>query len=153
MSSVSRFYFEDFQVGERRTATAKYVVTAEEIVEFASKWDPEPFHVDLEAAEASVFRGLTACGTHIFAIRNWLIHRLPNKAHVLAGLGIEELRFVNPVRPGDQLSLTVECLEARPSSSKPDRGIVRTLVTVANQNGEAVLTATESVMVARKNRG
>jgi len=146
---MSRNYFEDFRVGERRTA-GEYVVTENEIVEFASKWDPEPFHVDPDAARASVFAGLTACGTHIIAIRNWLIHRLPNKAHVLAGLGIEDLRFATPVRPGDRLSLSIECVEARPSSSKPDRGIVRSVLTVTNQKGETVLTTTEAVLVARR---
>lgn len=147
--TMHRRYFGDFRVGERRTA-GDYLVTEKETVEFASKWDPEPFHIDRDAAQASVFEGLTACGTHIIAIRNWLIHRLPNKAHVLAGLGIDELRFVAPVRPGDRLSLTIECLEARPSSSKPDRGIVRSLLTVANQEGQAVLITKEAILVARR---
>ncbi len=146
---MTRKYFEEFRVGEQRTA-GEYLVTEEEIIEFASKWDPEPFHVDRDAAQASVFAGLTACGSHIIAIRTWLIHRLPNKAHVLAGLGIDELRFAAPVRPGDRLSLTIECVEARPSSSKPDRGIVRSLLTVANQKGETVLTSNEAVLVARR---
>jgi acyl dehydratase len=121
-----------------------------EIIEFASKWDPELFHIDRDAAEASVFEGLTACGTHIIAIRNWLIHRLPNKAHVLAGLGIDELRFAAPVRPGDRLSLTTECLEARPSSSKPDRGVVQSLLKVTNQDDQTVLTTKEAILVKRR---
>jgi len=146
---MPRFYFEDLLVGDQTTA-GEYLVTEEEIVEFASKWDPEPFHVDRDAAQASVFEGLTACGTHIIAIRNWLIHRLPDKAHVLAGLGIDELRFAAPVRPGDRLSLTKECLEARPSSSKPDRGIVRNRLTVTNQDGQPVLTTKEAILVARR---
>ena len=146
---MPRKYFEDFRVGERRTA-GDYLVTEKEIVEFASKWDPEPFHIDRDAAQASVFAGLTACGTHIIAIRNWLIHRLPDKAHVVAALGIEELRFAAPVRPGDRLSLTIECVETRPSLSKSDRGIVRSLLTVTNQEGETVLTTKEAVLVARR---
>jgi acyl dehydratase len=146
--SADRIFFDDFDVGQT-TTVGHYLITEDEIIEFASKWDPEPFHVDAEAASASVFGGLTACGTHIIAIRNWLIHRLPNKAHVLAGLGIDELRFSAPVRPGDQLSLTNECVETRPSSSKPDRGIVRSRLTVTNQDGVAVLTTLEAILVAR----
>jgi acyl dehydratase len=147
--SADRIFFDDFDVGQT-TTVGHYLITEDEIIEFASKWDPEPFHVDAEAASASVFGGLTACGTHIIAIRNWLIHRLPNKAHVLAGLGIDELRFSAPVRPGDQLSLTNECVETRPSSSKPDRGIVRSRLTVTNQDGVAVLTTLEAILVARR---
>jgi acyl dehydratase len=146
---MARIYFEDFRIGEQ-TTVGEYLVDEEEIVEFASRWDPELFHIDRGAAKASVFEGLTACGTHIIAIRNWLIHRLPNKAHVLAGLGIDELRFAAPVRPGDRLSLTTECLEVRPSSSKPDRGVVQSLLKVTNQDDQTVLTTKEAILVKRR---
>jgi acyl dehydratase/catechol 2,3-dioxygenase-like lactoylglutathione lyase family enzyme len=142
-------YLEDFQVGQQRTV-GEYLVSAEEIIDFAAKWDPQPFHTDREAASASVFGGLTACGPHILAIRTWLLFRMPKKAYVLAGLGIDELRFAAPVRPNDRLSLVSECLEVRPSSTRPDRGIVGSLITVNNQDGRAVLTSKDTIMVARR---
>lgn len=143
-------HFEDFQAGEKTTVAEQYPVTKEEIIEFGKKWDPQPFHIDEEAAEASGFGGLIAPGCLIVSIAIRLLNQPETRADVLAGLGWDELRFPNPVRPGDRLSLTVECLETRDSDSKPDRGIVRTLITVGNQKGEPVLTFKDNILVAKR---
>lgn len=150
---MERYYFEDFRVGTVTIATESYTVSEEEIVEFASKWDPQDFHIDRDMAEASAFRGLTASGTHILAIRNWLIHRLPSRAHVIAAAGLDEVRFLVPVRPGDTLSLQSEAIEARASASKPDRGIIRLSHRVLNQNDETVMTLKVTLLVKRRPGG
>jgi acyl dehydratase len=143
-------YFEDYEVGESVVHGA-YSVSAEEIMAFARHYDPQPFHVDLEAAAASVFGGLTASGFHTVAIQGALIHSSPEaEAAVMAGLGWDEVRFSNPVRPGDTLSVRFTCLDARPSSSKPDRGIVRNKVEVLNQDGQIVLSSVHNLLMRRR---
>lgn len=143
-------FFEDFHVGEVNTSAEPYPVTEEEIVDFARRWDPQDFHIDRAAAEASVFRGFSASGTHVLAIRNWLIHRLPGRAHVIAALGLDEVRFLAPVRPGDELTLRTECIEARISKSNPDRGLLRFSHAVLNQRDEPVLTLNVALLVKRR---
>ncbi len=142
-------YFEDFHVGDRSTFGA-HRVTRDEIVEFAARWDPQPFHVDEVAAAASSFGGLTASGVHVVAITVSLIVARDEKVAVIAALGWDEVRFLAPVRPGDVLSLTHECLETRASRSKPDRGIVRNRVTAVNERGEPVLSYVDTILVARR---
>jgi acyl dehydratase len=130
-------YFEDYTVSESFEQGA-YRVTADEIMAFARQYDPQPFHLDLEAAAASVFGGLTASGFHIVAIQGPLVHSSPEAdAAVMAGLGWDEVRFQNPARVGDTLSARFTCIEARPSASKPDRGIVRNNVEVLNQDRQS----------------
>lgn len=144
-------HFEDYVVGGTFTA-GEYVVTKEEIIEFATKWDPQPFHVDEEAAGRSAFGGLVACGCHTVSIAIWLLNSETIRPKILAGLGWDELRFPSPVRPGDRLSVTVECLGKRESASKPDCGIVRTRCILSNQNREPVLQFTDAILVAKRNR-
>jgi len=142
-------YLEDFEVGMVHSS-GRYTVTQEEIVRFAGEFDPQPFHIDGEMAAASVFGGLTASGAHIVALQLKLIHEsdLGRNDAVLAGLGWDEVRFPEPVRPGDTLSLTIECIGKRISESKPDRGIVKNLVTLKNQKGETVLKSIHTILVA-----
>ncbi|GAA1750071.1 MULTISPECIES: MaoC family dehydratase [Streptomonospora] len=134
-------YLEDYAVGEvvdcGRTAVAQ-----DEVVEFASRYDPQPFHVDPAAAEDGPFGGLIASGWHTAA----LMMRLYVDAYLsplasLGGPGVDELRWTAPVRPGDTLSMRAEVLESRPSSSKPDRGLLRTRVELFNQHGSKVFAA------------
>ena len=139
-------HFEDYRVGGVARA-GEYLVTREEIIEFASKWDPQPFHIDEKAAEESDFGGLVACGCHTLAIAIWLMNRKEIRPCIVAGFGWDELRFPNPVRPGDRLSVTVECLEKRPSASRPQCGIVHTLCTVSNQRGSQVLRFKDTILV------
>lgn len=147
---MKRLYFEDYNVGGVETASETYELTADEIIEFAGKWDPEDFHIDLDAAAASVFGGLTASGTHILAVFNRLVHCLPSRAHAIAGLGLDEVRFHAPARPGNRLTLRSECIDARPSASKPDRGIVRFSHVLTNEQDQSLLTLKATVLVRRR---
>ena len=142
-------YFEDYEIGTQM-ATGEHVVTSEDIIDFAKRWDPQPFHTDARKAEQSIFRGLTASGAHIFAISVLLRHQFKPKPAVLAGLGYDELRFPNPVRPGDRLSFRSECLEKRESRSKSDRGVIVFRSEVLNQDGQPVATMKSTIMVARR---
>ncbi len=146
-------YFEDFSIGQVISGTQCYEVTKEEIIEFARKWDPYSFHTDEKAAKDSIFKGLTAPATLVIAIASWLWHTVNGKPAMVAGLGWEEVRFLKPVRPGDRLSIKFECLDTRPSESKPDCGIVSTRVTVTNQKREAVLSLLDSYLIQRRGKG
>jgi len=133
-------YFEDYQVG-MVDEFGEVLVTAEEIVEFARRYDPQTMHVDPGAAATGPFGGLIASGWHTgsLTMRLFVDHYL-SKVATLPSPGIDELRWVRPVRPGDTLRMRVTVVEARRSKSKPDRGIVRSLVEVLNQNGEVVMS-------------
>jgi acyl dehydratase len=148
---VKKKYFEDFEVGDSNRK-GSHTVTREEIIAFAQEFDPQPFHIDEAAANASVFGGLTAAGSHTVALQIKLIHsdRAEVESAVLAGMGWDEVRFPNPVRPGDTLSLLMECIDTRVSKSKPDRGIVRNKITVLNQNEDVVLESIHTILVARR---
>jgi acyl dehydratase len=124
-------------------------ITADEIMEVAGRWDPQPFHLDPVAAEATDYGGLIASGLHTIAASICLGEREEPGTAAVAGLGIDELRFLHPVRPGDRLRQTTEVVEVRPSRSRPDRGIVRGRRTVTNQDGEAVLSYVLTWMVER----
>ncbi len=133
-------YFEDFPVGEV-FAFGDTLITAEDIVEFASQWDPQPFHVDAEAAKASQIGELIASGWHTGS----LTMRMMCDAYLLrtaseGAPGIEEMRWLKPVRPGDRLSVRRTTLASRPSRSRPGIGIVEFLYEVINQHGEAAMT-------------
>lgn len=142
-------HFEDFRPGEE-TTVGDYLVTEDELIDFAKKWDPQPFHVDKEAAGESVFGGLIACGCHVVSISILLQNEVGTRPNIIAGLGWDQLRFPKPVRPGDRLSLTVVCLEKRELRSRSEQGIVRNLVTVTNQQGEPVLTYQDTIIVAKR---
>jgi len=148
-------YFEDIVVGESSEHGA-YELTADEIMSFARQYDPQPFHLDLEVAEASVFGGLTASGFHMVAIQGALIDSATRGSSgepgvaAIAGLGLDEVRFKSPARVGDTLSLQLTCVEARPSASKPDRGIIRYGIEILNQDGQVVLSSIQNVLVRRR---
>lgn len=148
---LSTKHFEDFHVGEE-TTVGDYRVTVDEIVEFAKKWDPQPFHTDEKDARRSIFGGLIACGCHVVSISILLQNGVGAKPNIIAGLGWDQLRFPSPVRPNDRLSLTVVCLEKRELRSRADQGIVRNLVTLINQKGEPVLTYQDTIIVAKREK-
>ena len=140
MVAPAERYFEDYHVG-MIDEFGEVAVTAEEIVEFAQRYDPQTMHVDAAAAAQGRFGGLIASGWHTAAMtmRLFVEHYL-SKVATLPSPGIDELRWVRPVRPGDTLRMRVTVLEARRSKSKPDRGIVRSLVEVLNQDGVVVMS-------------
>src|SRR5450755_1661595 len=131
-------YFEEVEVGAISTA-GPYLVSKDEIIHFATQYDPVPRHIDEDAAARSLFGGLTASGAHTFAMLILLTGRLQPRNQTLAGLGWDELKLPNAVRPGDELDLEVKVLEKRESKSRPDRGIVRRRVLLRNQKREIVL--------------
>lgn len=133
-------YFEDYPPGTVLTFGSVRVDEAE-VVEFGRRYDPQPFHVDAEAAAAGPFGGLIASGWHTGSLMmRMLVEHYLSAETSLGSPGIDELRWLVPVRPGDTLSLRVTILEARRSQSKPDRGAVRSLIEVLNQRGDVVMS-------------
>ena len=145
-------YFEDVEVGKKRTKSVTYQVKKEEIIEFARHWDPRSFHTDEVAAVSSVFGGLVACSAHIFSILSWFATHGQSRTASIAALGFDELRMHHPIRPGDTLSCSFECIEKRESHSKQDRGIVRQLATISNQQNIEVFSATVTTMVEKRSQ-
>ena len=146
---VAPLLFDDIRVGMVLSTDETYEITRDEIVEVAGRWDPQPFHLDELAAEATDFKGLVASGLHTLAASVRLGTLEQPATAAVAGLGMDELRMRHPVRPGDRLRQTTEVVEARPSRSRRDRGIVRGRRTVTNQDGVVVLTYFVTWMVER----
>jgi acyl dehydratase len=132
-------YFEDYPVGAVFIG-GPIEVSEEDILDFARRYDPQPMHVDKEAAEAGPFGGLIASGWHTGSLMMQMLarHFVPTPGN-LPSPGLDELRWVRPVRAGDKLSLRVTVESARRSRSKPGQGVVMSLVEVLNQNGEVVM--------------
>ena len=148
---MEQLYLEDLRVGQR-FASGTYVMEAPRIKAFAAEFDPQPFHVDESAAEATVFKGLVASGWHTAAVAMRLLVTggLPF-ANGLVGLG-GEIAWPRPTRPGDILHVESEIVEITPSRSKPHQGIVTVRVTMFNQNGEAVYLLTAGLLVLRRQK-
>ena len=144
-------YFEDLKVGETVTY-GTYEVTREEVLEFARKYDPQPFHVSDEAAAKTHFGRIAASGWHTTAMTMAVIARsvVDDEQASLGAAGIDELRWLKPVYPGDTLTVSGKVLEKTPSRSKPHIGSVRTGTTVTNQHGEPVMTFTSIVLIRRR---
>jgi acyl dehydratase len=142
-------WFDDLVPG-MRFKSPETRVTREEIKRFAAEFDPQPFHLDETAAEQSVFNGLAASGWHTAAIAMRLaVETRPFGPHPLLGLGVDELRWLAPVRPDDVIHLEGEVVELTPSRSKP-QGIARVKWTAFNQRGEAVYTFSPMAIVPRR---
>lgn len=147
---MSELYLEDLHVGDR-FGSDTIAVTEESIIAFAREFDPQAFHLDAKAAEKSIFKGLSASGWHTAAMSMKLFITGELKiAGGSIGLGVDELRWPQPVRAGDVLRLETEILDARASRSKPDRGIIRIRNVTTNQRGEIVQTFMAFVMVQRR---
>ena len=146
---MSERYFDDLTQGDR-FKSATYEVTEEQIISFAREFDPQPFHLDSAVARQTMFKGLIASGWHTAAITMRLFVQTLNFAEGAIGLGVDELRWPNAVRPGDVLQVETEILEARPSRSKPSYGIIRLQNITKNQRGEIVQSMTAHAMVPRR---
>jgi len=146
---MANLYFEELEIGIRSTV-GPYRFSKDEIIGFATQYDPIPRHMDEHAAAQSVFGGLTASGSHTFAVYIRLSSQLQPHFQVLMGLGWDELKLLNPVRPGDELDLEMTVLEMRESKSKPDWGIVRNRNELRNQKRETVLQCISTIFVARR---
>lgn len=143
-------YFDDFAVGERFT-TRGVTLTESLIVDFALTYDPQPFHIDVEAARQSNYGGLIASGFQTLAIGfRMVLETGIFRASSMGSPGFDELRWLRPVRPGDTLHVEFEVVDKKPSSSKPDRGIVRIAYHIRNQKGEDVLTFISMHLLKRR---
>ncbi len=133
-------YFEDFTVG-RIFESPGATMSEAQILDFAWQYDPQPFHIDVPAAEKGPYGGLIASGFQTLAVAFRLIHSTGYiDAASMGSPGMDELRCLAPVRPGDTLRVVAEVLESRPSSSKPDRRSARIKYSVLNQEGSTVMT-------------
>lgn len=148
----SKRYFDDFHPGDRFVSKG-VTFTESDIVSFALRYDPQPFHIDAEAAAASHYGGLIASGFHTLAQGFRMILQEGIFADCSMGSpGMDELRWLAPVRPGDTLHMESEVIESKPSSSRPDRGIVKMDYRAVNQRGETVMTF-RVIHLLRRNTG
>jgi acyl dehydratase len=147
---MSVLYLEDLAVGQTYRSRG-ISVDADGIKRFAAEFDPQPFHLDDEAARQSIFAGLAASGWHTAALTmRLLVESEFTPAGGLVGAGVDALRWPTPVRPGDMLQVQGEVLEVRPSRSKPGQGLVRTRTTTTNQRGEVVQEFVATLIVPRR---
>ena len=146
----TKLYLEDFSVGQI-FRSGSHRITEAEIKAFAQQFDPQPFHLDDEAAKASMFGGLAASGWHTMALTmRLLVDGGAPIAGGIIGAGAEELKWPRPVRPGDELTVESEVMEIRPSRSRPTQGLIKMRSTTFNQNGEPVQIFTANLLVPRK---
>lgn len=145
---MAAHYFEDFKPGQILEGTTRISVERDEIKKFAAAFDPQPFHLDEEAAKDSIFAGLAASGWHTSAMTMRLLVDSDVKvAGGLIGLGLEELKWPRPVRPGDELRVQVEVLAVRASKSRPQQGLVTMRTTTLNQKDEIVQESVNTLIV------
>ncbi len=144
-------YFEDLEVGAE-TVFGHYDVTREEVIEFAQQYDPQPFHLSDEAAARTHFGRLAASGWHTCAMTMAVIarHVVETEQAGLGSPGVDELRWLKPVYPGDRLTVTGTIVEKTPSRSKPEIGSFRTATRVTNQDGVDVMRFTSIVLMLRR---
>ena len=135
-------YYEDFHLGQKFQSATSYRVTSEEIKDFGQKYDPQPFHLDEAAGEASFFNGLAASGWLTAAIVMRLRVQSIGVFGGMIGAGVEELRWTEPVRPNDTLRTEIEVVGVRKSTSRKNYGIVRTTTHAYNQRNQVVLRST-----------
>ncbi len=143
-------YLEDFAVAQT-FGSGRLRIERERIKSFAAEFDPQPFHLDEEAARDTIFRGLAASGWHTAAVTmRLLVEGELKPAGGIVGAGFDEFRWPRPVRPGDELRVESEVLEVRPSKSRPDQGLIKVRTTTLNQNGEIVQVSVGTLVVPRR---
>lgn len=143
-------YFEDFEIGDRFVSRG-ITVTESGIIDFAMRYDPQPFHIDIEAAKESNYGGLIASGFHTLTLGfRMVLETGVFRACSMGSPGFDELRWLRPVRPGTTLHTEFEIVEKTPSRSKPDRGIMRVKFWIKNQDGEDVITFTSMHLTRRR---
>lgn len=148
---MSGRYLEDFAVGQRFGGADRIRIEKERIMAFAAEFDPQPFHLDEQAATGSIFGGLAASGWHTTAVTmRLLVASELQPAGGIVGAGFDELRWPRPVRPGDELRVESEVLEVRPSKSRPEQGVIKVRTTTLNQRDEAVQISVGNLIVPRR---
>jgi acyl dehydratase len=150
---MPRLYFEDFEPGTT-DSFGSCLVTREDIIAFARAYDPQPMHLDEAAAAKTILGGLAASGWHICAmLMRMIADGFVNRSAGMGAPGIEEVKWLKPVRPGDTLRVKSAVLDKKASVSKPDRGFVRFRFELLNQNDEVVLEQTNLIMLGRREPG
>ena len=142
-------YYDDVEIGEIWRST-EYELTEPEIIAFASAWDPLAVHIDRKAAEASMFKGITASSAHLLAIKQKLLHQYAITGAVVCTLGFDEIRFVRAARPGDRLSLELKWVDKRESQSKPGIGVATHQLRLMNDKGEDILTHRDTILIRKR---
>jgi len=145
-------YFEYYTKGKEEVFERRHLVTAEEIMEFGERWDPQPFHTDPLAAEKSVFGGLVASATHLFSITCGLLTKVPEdkRGALVSGLGFTNMKLLAPARSGDELKAKGVVLESRVSKSRPEVGVVRFYNELINHKNEVVFSYESAALVVRQ---
>lgn len=150
---MKKWYFEDFEAGQE-IALGSRLVTEEEIIAFATQFDPQPFHVDHEAAAHSIFGKLAASGWHTCSMMmRMVVDGILNDSSSLGSPGLDSIRWTRPVHAGDTLHVSYVTKEVRPSNSRPDRGVVVSVWKAINQHGELVATVEGMGMFGRRPAG
>lgn len=150
---MTKMYLEDFEVGQI-FGSERVDVTEDEIIRFATKFDPQPFHLGREAAKSTFFQGLAASGWHTAALTmQLLVGGEMSPANGIVGAGFESLNWPKPVRPDDTLHVISEILEVRPSKSRPTQGMIKVRSRTLNQNNEVVQETVGSLVVMARPTG
>lgn len=150
MNRHKKWYFEDFVEGQEITLGSR-TVTEEEIITFARQFDPQPFHVDHDAAAESIFGGVIASGWHTCSMMmRMVVDGMLGGSSSMGSPGLDSVRWIKPVRAGDTLTVSYLSKEVRPSTSKPDRGVVVSVWKAVNQHGELVCTVEGMGMFGRR---
>jgi len=153
MSAATEWYFEDFFPGQEIDLGARSV-TEEEIIAFARQFDPQPFHVDHDAAAKSIYGGVIASGWHTCGMMmRMVVDGLMAKASSMGSPGLDAVRWLAPVRAGDTLNVRYQTVKVKASASKPDRGVVWSKWVAINQHGETVCTIEGMSLFKRRTRG
>lgn len=150
MSGPGRLFFEDVPLNEVRE-TGRHTMSREEVLDFATEFDPQPFHIDEAAAKDSIFGGLIASGWHTAAVQmRLLVDGFINDYASLGSPGFDDLRWLKPVRPGDTIRARAACIEKIESRSRPDMGVCRFRIEVLNQDDDVVMTLVSLGMIRRR---
>lgn len=148
---TARICYEDFEPGSVKSYGPR-LVTREEIIEFAAEFDPQPMHLDEEAASKSMLKGLSGSGWHTCAIMMRMIYDgFLHESSSLGAPGVEEVRWIRPLRPNDELTIRITCLEKRNSGSRPNVGIVRFNLEMLNAKDEIILQSSYSGFFGKRN--
>ena len=143
-------YLEDFTPGQV-FEFGQFTVSEAEIIEFAQRYDPQPFHIDPELAKESIYGGVIASGWHTVSMTmRMMVDGYINRTHSMGSPGVDSVRWVLPVRPGDTLSVRLTVRENRPSTSKPDRGVILSTIELRNQTGAVAMTMESIGMMKRR---
>lgn len=148
---MSGRYLEDYAAGQVYAGSARIRIEAERVKSFAAEFDPQVFHLDEQAARATLFGGLAASGWHTAAVTmRLLVQSELAPAGGIIGAGFDEMKWPRPVRPGDELRVEAEVLEVRPSKSRPEQGLIKVRTITYNQNHEPVQVSVGNLVVQRR---